>query len=214
MAPPAERSRGQHLSGSRQDRLALLHSAHKGLSAHASPDAPCGPDPSVPRIAHLDPRASGFTKPQMCRRARTPGRRVLLWADELSRQQSSHCSPCGDIPGASCELHGRGWESLAADVVPDVDQHPLVHVRVVGLDDCRIDQASTLRVEPAQSAVVEHHLYLAVGIGRGVDNDAVDGRLGPRLSSQAPQYKESVVRPTIGQGLGTGHMGASCRQSA
>ena len=39
---------------------------------------------------------------------------------------------------------GRGWETLAPDVVPDLDQHPLVYVRVVGLGDCRIDQASTL----------------------------------------------------------------------
>jgi len=55
--------------------------------------------------------ASRFTKPEPCRRPRTPNPRVLLWADELPEQQSSHHGPVGD--GAEV------WSARARPVVFD-----------------------------------------------------------------------------------------------
>ena len=50
------------------------------------------------RLSDLDPvfKKPAFTNPELYCRARTAGRRVPLWADELPGQQWGHCSPVGD----------------------------------------------------------------------------------------------------------------------
>jgi hypothetical protein len=65
---------------------------------------------------------SAITKPKPCRRPRTPNPRVLLWADELPEQQSSHHGPVGDEPAVSPATRRRLVAfQLGSDVVGVVD---------------------------------------------------------------------------------------------
>ena len=49
--------------------------------------------------------SAASTNPELCRGARPPRRTVLLLADEIPEQQSSHHSPVGDKPEVTFGLH-------------------------------------------------------------------------------------------------------------
>ena len=74
--------------GRGQSRRSQQHgdNDHKTTTAGAR-YSPARQPSTVPKLT------ARFTNPELCRRTRTPGRRVPLWADELPEQQSRHRAP-------------------------------------------------------------------------------------------------------------------------
>lgn len=93
---------------------ARVADAHLCLCIRAEPDG----------NAHTR-ATSGITKTELCRRARTPDRSVLLRADELPKQQSIYRTRCGDEAATrACEharpvYASRGRSARAAALLSD-----------------------------------------------------------------------------------------------
>ena len=91
---------------------------------------------------------SAITNPELCRRARTPRRRVPLWADELSEQQCRSDCPGGDEPGAAPvpqlrDPRAQGWrmrslrpESIWGDPVVAIGIAGSRRVETIALQEC------------------------------------------------------------------------------
>jgi hypothetical protein len=132
--------------------------------------------PRTKAIAVEATATSRFTKPRPCRRARTPGRRVPLLADELPEQESSHRSPVGDEPEASRRRRtsvNLGHRRSAAGVDPDASSWAGAEVRRRG--SCRSPSRGSMRPlgsEPALACVAKR--------ARGSRNPSTQSGRAPR----------------------------------
>ncbi len=104
----AVRPRGIRVTRQQQHACSAASGPAKSQRS-TTPWSPTEPRPPEPGL----PLASGFTNPEVCRRARTPGRGVPVWAGQLPKQQPSQHSPVGD--DAEAPQPGCGTGVVCAD---------------------------------------------------------------------------------------------------